>query len=637
MAIQIKRGKEELDPSISNVVLLDGQLFYSNYNNRLYIGKEGKALKDQSTITPFSITSAVSPTSMVTADDSYDAVSGPAPVTYTGEGIFDGENWKLRPNETIQGAKATGTQSFAWGGRRYDDLNGWWYKMNLNNGLGAVYYDFQFYKDAGNSPVIVMAHYKQDKTKDYEMIFRWTGTGPDADLESEYSCFNPDADPFNYPRILTTALEDSSLDTLIFQQTEDSDPVTITRSAVTAANGPQSVAFGGGNVANAKWDFTAGKVNTVNSALSFVYGSANKVGVAGKDENAQQNNIIVGAVNKVGRCPSSLIVGDTLYVNMDSTGDCKTGAVIGQSITATEFSQGIIAGRLHQIDGFRTYAFGHNHLVSHCADEAKDNNEKTGKVAGGDNIISGESNVIRGGRNNALFGCGVRIGSRDDATEVKTYSSVVAGNGCYANWAKHCVVAGNYCGVQGSSSSYVTNTFVFGSGLRTMLSNAFIIGKNHSDVDGARFIIGNGESETSRSNLITVTDDQTSVRNDLTVKDKIQFGQPGDPFHISFRSIDAKGLIKAIRGLEIDTDQMSTTFISDVYVNGQLSGPTITRIDEAIDNEKTRAQNTEQELATDITNINNTFTNFDGRNILTGTIDNGALTINLVSYHQATI
>lgn len=138
MAIQILRGKKELDPSSSDVVLLDGQLFYSNCNNRLYIGKNGKALKDQSILTPLSITSDVSATSLVTADDSYDAVSGPSSVRYTGAGIFDGENWELRTNEIIEGVRATGTQSFAWGGRRYDNLNGWWYKMNLDRSIKFV-------------------------------------------------------------------------------------------------------------------------------------------------------------------------------------------------------------------------------------------------------------------------------------------------------------------------------------------------------------------------------------------------------------------------------------------------------------------------------------------------------------------
>ncbi len=46
MAIQILRGLENLDPSTSDVVLKDGQLFYSKYNKQLIIGDGSSPLKD---------------------------------------------------------------------------------------------------------------------------------------------------------------------------------------------------------------------------------------------------------------------------------------------------------------------------------------------------------------------------------------------------------------------------------------------------------------------------------------------------------------------------------------------------------------------------------------------------------------
>jgi hypothetical protein len=588
------------------------------------------------------------------------AVQGPlevsSPVT-----IDDGENAVIRAGDTLRTARATGYQAFAFGGPRFDSLDYFYAKIDL--GEGSYYYDFHFGMENinGDTKGVWYATHPGHRTHKF--------------IDAAYGHPSVDGYIFIDEADSTNKVHEFSKEYIAVENGRETKEIKL--PPTTEANGAQSFAFGGGNVANAKWDFTAGKVNTVNSALSFVLGSANKVGVAGKDENSQQNNIIVGATNNIGVCPSSAIIGTGLNLNVESNADCKASAVFGQNITAKEFSQSLVAGRLHNIDAYRTLVFGHANKVRKCSDEGRENS--------GDNIISAVNGKISGGRGNALFGNGIHIG--DGENDCKSYNSLITGNGTFANWANHCVAAGNYSGVQGDKEKYVSNTFVFGSNLRTRLSDAFIIGKNHSDVAGARFIVGDGDSENNRKNLLTVTSDKTVVNNTLETKNidvcgaKVDIGSAeliqasgylelaGGKI-ISYPSDDLVKITKLTisEGLSVVGAATKCSFEGPVHCNdefragtmciqgstitttgglsidtgtGTISGATIDAINSDItrvNNDISAINNDISVIDSDISAINTTFENFNGRNILTGTLDSsGILHIELVSYNQATL
>ena len=109
-SIQILRGGPNYDPSTSDQVLLDGQPFYSKKDGKLRIGKQDKKIRELDDVAALNLNrenGSVSQKDQIWNNDS----------------LWDGAEWSLIKGQKVPGANASGFQSAAFGGTRYDYIN----------------------------------------------------------------------------------------------------------------------------------------------------------------------------------------------------------------------------------------------------------------------------------------------------------------------------------------------------------------------------------------------------------------------------------------------------------------------------------------------------------------------------------
>ena len=407
-------------------------------------------------------------------------------VKYTGPDIYDGENVGLRTGDIILGADATGVQSFAIGGLRYDCASYNYIKIN------EKYYDV-----ISLSPVTLQ--YKKEGEDGYI-----------APIQEENGTISVEG----------TSWEVSVNDKTV-TLTDTQNNISITSSPyggreATSAEGNQSFAAGGSVHAYGDWSAAIGKDTKAYQGASISVGGGNIAGMPKEtfDEIQDGQNPEITETND----EEDRGWKDTYsFAFAAGSGNKAYGrnafAVNGQN--TVWMTDGAAFGNDNNVYARNGLVGGQSNILRYDA--------KNAFVIGGYNEVAGANSLVVGG-GSYYDASGTKITTPNvlskDATasivggiknSVSAAKSIVGGEG---NTAKSTRVL-----VSGQSNTVTgENSAAFGKNNAVTSWNCMSIGENNNITStGSSFTAGNNNTITGYHNIAAGTNNNVSGQSNITV------------------------------------------------------------------------------------------------------------------------
>lgn len=548
--IQILRSSKDYDPSTSEEILNDGELLYAKSNNQLYIGDNVNKLKDLNPITSYNL-----------KDNEKGSLNQFS--TISQDILFDGENYGLKKGDIISGAKASGYQSVAFGGLRYDYASYHYIKLPVeitgtegNYKTIYKYYDCEVGSYDEFSPpqiYLTLTSYNADGTKDQSIY-------------SNYGSETIDI-PFKYN---TDTNQGEQIYTCIIRYATDIDhnpskgiwkgksiiiegdgpfskPIISTlygSKTPTSAEGNQSFAAGASVHAHGDFSVAFGKDNDAHQRGGFVTGGGCRVGMTEEEFNAfywdDVNNIPLNdgkGKNADGKITDfenksyeqSYSFGFTSGTINKALGRDSFATGLGtQALGRTSFASGMGSKALGSESfaaGSKTYAtgdmsaafgigvhdseigeYGIRGATGKCSFVAGRSANATGDFSqafGYFTQATGSSSFAAGNHTEATGKASVSLGDGTkaigDGSVALGYNSQAKGLYSFAMGDENTIVEGNY-------------SSAFGRGLRTSPKNnggQHIIGRwnDLNYLELMAFAVGAGSDDNNRKNLLSLYND----------------------------------------------------------------------------------------------------------------------------------